>query len=323
MISYTNMLQFLELSSTLSFTKAAQKLYISQQALSSTISSMEEEMGVKLFQRTTPLQLTFAGRSMLKYAQQYRSLFLQMKKEMDDIRSERSGELTIGISHTRGKNLLPHVLPAYQAAYPGIKIHIYEGNNDELGRAFSQGLVDLMIAQTPFSVPRIETVPLCREEVLLVVSDDLLERIYGPEKNRTLEEVSRTGNLKPLRACPFLLNKPGNSLRTVSDRVFAAEDFTPEVFTETENIETLYELCRNGAGCVFYPRMFIMGRMEYERKDTMHFLPLTYDFARFNIGIGYHRETYFSQAMSNFIDMTVREFQQPVMNTELIPAGAD
>ena len=68
MISYSNLLYFLELSDTLSFTKAARKLLISQQALSGTISAMEKELGVVLFQRTTPLQPTYAGRVLQKYA---------------------------------------------------------------------------------------------------------------------------------------------------------------------------------------------------------------------------------------------------------------
>lgn len=308
MISYSNILYFLELSDTLNFTKAAKKLFVSQQALSSTISSMEEELGVKLFQRTTPLQLTYAGKTMRKYAERHRSLHLQMMQEMEDIRNEKSGEITIGISHTRGKNLLPHVLPAFQEAYPRIKVHIFEGNNDELSSAFSQGLIDLMIAQTPFSVTGAKTIPLSQEEVLLAISDELLSRRFGAEKDRVLEQISRPGQLHLLRDCPFLLNKPGNSLRTISEEIFSAEEFTPRISIETENIETLYELCKVGAGCVFYPKMFILGKPEYGRQGGIHFLPLSYEFARFTIGIGYHKEAYFSQAMQKLIDLAVGLF---------------
>jgi len=308
MISYSNLLYFLELSDTLSFTKAARKLLISQQALSGTISAMEKELGVVLFQRTTPLQPTYAGRVLQKYAMQIRTIHTQMLQEMDDIRSEKSGEITVGISHTRGKNLLPHVLPLFQEAYPGIKVHLFEGNNDELAAAFSQGLIDLMIAQTPFSVRGAETVPLCREEVLLAVSDELLVQQFGGEKERVLERLSRSGHLSVLRDCPFLLNKPGNSLRTISEQIFAAEGFHPRTAIETENIETLYELCKVGAGCLFYPRMFLAGKPEYGREESLHFIPLSYEFARFTVGIGYREDAYFSGPMEKLIGIAAELF---------------
>lgn len=309
MISYSNILYFLELSDALSFTKAASRLFVSQQALSSTISAMEEELGVRLFKRTAPLQLTYAGKTLRRYAEQLRLLRTQMMREMADIRDEKSGELTVGISHTRGKNLLPHVLPPFQEAYPRVKVHIYEGNNDELKRAFSQGLIELIIAQTPFDVPGIETIPLCREEVLLVISDALLARRFGSGKQDVLSRISVRGQLRILGDCPFLLNKPGNSMRAISDRIFAEEGISPPISIETENIETLYEMCKTGAGCLFYPKMFIEGRLNYEKTDAMHFIPVAYDFARFTIGIGYHREAYFSQPMQKFTEIAAGLFE--------------
>lgn len=308
MLSHTNLLYFLELCDTLNFTKTAERLYITQQALSGAISSMEEELGVKLFRRTSPLQLTYAGRALRKYAGQYRSLYNQLMQEMEDIREGKSGELNIGISHTRGKNLLPHVLPPFQEAYPLIRVHIYEGNNDELKRAYCLRQADLVIGQTPFDMSGIVTVPLCREEVLLIVPDALLSRRFGAEKQRVLDRLAEPGGLRALEDCPFLLNKPGNSMRTISERIFAEEGVSPPVSIETENIETLYELCRNGAGCLFYPKMFIDGQEAYGRRDGLHFIPVTYDFARFTVGIGYRKEAYFSQAMQKFIDIAIHLF---------------
>lgn len=308
LISYSNLLYFLELAEDLSFTKAARKLFVSQQALSGTISAMEDELGVKLFKRTSPLQMTYAGRALLKYAEEIRSLRIHMLQEMDDIREEKSGEITIGISHTRGKNLLPHILPAFQSDYPHIKVHLFEGNNDELDSAFSQGLIDLMIAQTPFQARNVETVPLCKEEVLLAVSDALMTEKFGAEKEQVLEQLNRTGQLSLLHDCPFLLNKQGNSLRSISDKIFALEGFSPRITIETENIETLYELCRIGSGFVFYPKMFILGKPEYGKERGMHFIPLAYDFAKFTVGIGFHRDAYFSQAMQRLIDIAVGLF---------------
>jgi DNA-binding transcriptional LysR family regulator len=253
MISYSNILYFLELSDALSFTKAANRLFVSQQALSSTISAMEEELGVRLFKRTAPLQLTYAGKTLRRYAEQLRLLRTQMMREMADIRDEKSGELTIGISHTRGKNLLPHVLPPFQEAYPRVKVHIFEGNNDELKRAFSQGLIELIIAQTPFDVPGIETLPLCREEVLLVVSDALLARRFGNGKQEVLARLSDKDSSHSRR-----LPVPAEQTRKLHARDIGTDlcggrDLTAHSI-ETENIETLYEMCKTGRAACSIPK---------------------------------------------------------------------
>ena len=102
MINFLNLEYFLVAAEELNFTKAAKKLFISQQSLSNHISNMEKEFDVILFNRTTPLTLTYAGQALKAKAKQMLELRDETYRELADIKDFSVGQLTLGLSHTRG-----------------------------------------------------------------------------------------------------------------------------------------------------------------------------------------------------------------------------
>ena len=111
MINFLNLEYFLVAAEELNFTRAARKLYISQQSLSNHISNLEKEFDVILFNRTSPLTLTYAGRALKTRARELLDLRDETYKEISDIKDFSTGQLSIGVSHTRGRVILPEVLP--------------------------------------------------------------------------------------------------------------------------------------------------------------------------------------------------------------------
>ena len=165
MINFLNLEYFLAAAEELNFTRAAKRLYISQQSLSSHISNLEKEFGVALFNRTAPLTLTYAGQVLKRRARQLLLLREETYHEISDIKDFTKGQLTIGMSHTRGRKILPQILPVYQERFPGIDLHLKEGNSSELDADLLHGDVDLVIGLLPFKVENVETVPICEEEI--------------------------------------------------------------------------------------------------------------------------------------------------------------
>ena len=98
--------------------------------------------------------------------------------EIRDIKDFSTGQLSIGVSHTRGRVILPEILPYYQDLYPGIELKLVEGNSKELAADLLHGDIDLVIDLLPLSVENVETVPICKEEILLVVPDQVLETAF-------------------------------------------------------------------------------------------------------------------------------------------------
>ena len=157
MINFLNLEYFVVAAEELNFTKAAKRLFISQQSLSNHIANMEREFGVSLFNRTTPLTLTYAGQRLLVRARRLLTYKDETYHELADIKDFTVGQLSIGLSHTRGRVILPHVLPAYRKRFPNIHLNILEGNTAQLEAALLHGDVDLVIGMLPFRVENIET----------------------------------------------------------------------------------------------------------------------------------------------------------------------
>ena len=296
MINFLNLEYFLVAAEELNFTRAAKRLFISQQSLSNHISNLEKEFDVVLFNRTTPLTLTYAGQALKGKARKILELRDETYRELADIKDFSIGQLTIGLSHTRGRMILPEILPCYKERFPNI----------DLASALLHGDVDLVIDMQPFKAENTETIPLCEEEILLAVPDAVLERTFPGRLEEIKEQLKQHTDLTLLRDCPFLLINKGNRVRTIADEMFEEAQMTPNVVLETENIETVLGLCIKGMGITFYPRMFISGHQEFRQKMQQQNSPVSFyslDYAKAHgiLAIGYHKGHYMSQATKEFI----------------------
>ena len=126
---------FLVLAREKNFTRAAEVLHITQQSLSSHIAGLEKELGCTLVVRRTPLELTYAGRTFLRYAESIGQTRQAMEREFCDISENQKGELRVGIAYTRGRAIMPHLIPAFQRRYPNVEITLLEGSNDAIQKA--------------------------------------------------------------------------------------------------------------------------------------------------------------------------------------------
>lgn len=307
MINFLNLEYFLVAAEELNFTRAAKRLFISQQSLSNHISNMEKEFDVVLFNRTTPLTLTYAGEALKSQARKMLELKDETYRELTDIKDFSVGKLTIGLSHTRGRVILPEILPVYKERFPNIDLKLVEGNSSELAGDLLHGDVDLIIDMLPFKVENVETVPICQEEILLAVPDAVLERAFPGKLEEIKAQLSEHVDLGILSECPFLLINPGNRVRTIADEMFEEAQITPKIALETENIETVLALAAKGMGITFYPKMFISGRKAVPQKLSdqipLNFYSLDYTKAHGILAIGYHKGHYMSQATKEFIQI--------------------
>lgn len=308
MINFLNLEYFLVAAEELNFTRAAKKLYISQQSLSSHISNLEKEFDVVLFNRTSPLTLTYAGRALKARGRELLDLRDETYKEIADIKDFSTGQLSIGVSHTRGRVILPEILPAYQSQFPGIELRLVEGNSSQLASDLLHGNIDLMIDLLPFTVEHVETVPICGEEILMIVPDEVLDKAHPSQLKELKKSLSSSLDMRLLEACPFILLKKGNRVRTIADEIFEEAQMTPRIVLETENIETVLALCAKGMGITFYPKMFISPdpsspscRSAIMEHNHLNRYSLNYSRAHGVLGIGYHRGHYMSRATQEFI----------------------
>lgn len=293
---------FLAVYKERNFTKAAQHLYITQQTLSAHIASLEKELGCKLFIRSTPLKPTFAGDMFLRYANEFNTLYTSIKEEFSDICDEKKGLLRIGIAHTRGLALMPDIIAEYKKQYPDITIQIIEGENDDLPSFLLDGAIDLMIASPSENHPNIEFDNYYEEEVILLISDELLENVYEKRKNEIVSMLHQEPNLSLLKESPFLLSSKEDIAGRISSIFLSEVNFHLKISVESKNIQTLLEMCCRGLGACFCPKLLVDKTLDNDQISRLHLFQLD-ERAKYMISFGFIKKRYYPNAVREFVEV--------------------
>ena len=296
-MNFQNMEYFLTVAETLNITRAARRLNISQQALSNSVSRLEEELGCQLFDRRQGLRLTFAGRQYMDAAKRMLDIHKQTSALLSDISGSLRGELRIGIAHTRGQALLPLLLPEFIRKYPLVELSVREESTRELETDLERGDLDVLIGFAPF-----------------LFAKTLLE---GREDAAALLEKFRAGrNIRLFKDFPFVFLKEGDRIRTIADRVFAKAGFEPIIKFETSNTQTAVALAAEGVGITICPELYLnskyiaSGMADSYIRQRVEICPLFAGDEAGYIAIGYNKNRYLSQIASDFIQMSLRRFRE-------------
>ena len=314
-MNFNNLEYFLTVASEGSITRAAERLHISQQALSNQIARLEEEHGCKLFERKQNLELTYAGIQFKTSAERILDIQRQTATELDDIRNNRRGELRIGISHTRGQTILPLLLPKFSRLYPEVDLHVIEGSTHILEESLEKGRIDVLIGFAPFMIECAEYRNLVTEHLFLIIPESLLEERFGSRAEAVLDEYNKTMDLKIFKDMPFVLLRSGDRIRAIMDRAFSQNGISPKIRIETQNIQTAFALASEGMGITVCSQMYlespfvISGHADYETRKNVRICPFSSEERNDTIAIAYNRERYLSRIASDFIEMTLKEFQ--------------
>ena len=178
-MNFASMEYFTVLAQERSFTRAAERLHITQQSLSSHVAGMERELGCRLLVRHIPLELTYAGEVLLRYAAEFQEAHGDMRREFCDISQNQRGVLRVGVAAARGRALLPGTIALFQRDFPNITLALTEGSNDALRQKLAEGSVDLAVADFPDALPDVSLRDFYREAVVLLIEPALFAAVYG------------------------------------------------------------------------------------------------------------------------------------------------
>lgn len=305
-MNFSNLEYFIAVADELNISKAAERLYISQQSLSNQIIKLENELGVKLFNRSPSIELTYAGRIVLRRATHIIDARNQMLSEIEDVKNNKRGIIKVGVSHTRGRVLLPDILPSFQEKYPLVEIDLVEGNTETLENKLRRGEIDVVLSFTPRIQEGIESIDLATDRLLLVVHRKFMTELFGDKTEYMRGKFSQSADLAAFKDCPFLLLTKGNRIRTLFDGYVSKINISPKIILETENTETAFALALKGMGLALYPEMFMRNAADYDQVD---FFPLTSEETIATIAVSYAKDRYRSKAVQDFIDTAVACWQ--------------
>ncbi|MEN6315200.1 MAG: LysR family transcriptional regulator [Clostridiaceae bacterium] len=168
------LIYFLKITEEGNITKAAEKLHIAQPHLSNQLKLLEDELGVKLLERSTRKnQITNAGQMLQHRAKQMLELMETTIKELKDFNEGLQGTLSIGAIASAGDTLLPKWIYDYHRKYPGINFNIRECHTHEILELLNNGVIEIGIIRTPLNSEIYESILLPNEPMIAATSGDL------------------------------------------------------------------------------------------------------------------------------------------------------
>lgn len=237
-----------------SFSKAAEKCFISQPALTRCIKNIERDLGVDLFDRShSPIQLTYAGERYISGMQEIQAKKAQLDEEMEQIAQEKKKRLKIGIPMTRSATWLKRILPAFQRCYPNVDLQIIEGNLYMLQVNLQKSLLDLCLMVTdPIFIKGIELIPFYEEQMMLVVSRQAkaLAGISLPENQMGILHYLPPDILEKI---PFISSSSSQGAYFFARRIFDEMSINPQTVMELVNSSATYQVAPGNGGFAFAP----------------------------------------------------------------------
>lgn len=299
-MNFSSLEYFQVLCQERNFTRASERLHLTQQSLSAHIAGLEKELGCQLIVRHVPLELTYGGEALLRYAKAFLKDHEAMRREFCDISQNQKGVLRIGAGASRGQVLLPEAVARFQKRFPHIRIDLTEGANDALHQALLQGTVDLAIADFPKALPGVVLRDFYREEVALVMDRAFLSSVFGPEADRRRAEFE-AGDFAALKDCPLVLGTAEDVDGRIALGLLKAFSIDrPLVAAQSHNVGTLLKLALSGVGGCFCPRNIVNATLAAEQKESVLLFPLG-ERASYPIRFGFRESAYPWSVIETFL----------------------
>ena len=286
-MNFQSIRYFLQVARKRSFSQAAEELFITQQTLSASIASLEKELGCRLFVRHIPLELTYGGELFLKYAKAFQQNYDRMERDFVEIGAGVRGRLRVGVAVNRGRLLMPKVIHAFHETHPMVEVEVMEGKNDALVEALHEGEIDLAIADFPEDFRGIALEPYYADEIVLAVSDGLLEARFGDRTEEMRKALVETRDLRLLSEVPFLMSSALSVSGRMARKLIRQAGIVPEVKTSSGNMETLIEMCHLGEGVCFCPEKLLRNLLSDAQLSAMTVLRFPDGGTRYTVQFGW------------------------------------
>ena len=304
-MNFQHLRYFLTVAEELNITRAAERLFISQQSLSSHIGNLERELDVELFTRSPKLALTYAGEQFVDTAVQILDQYNQYLVKVGEINRHYIGTLRVGISHTCGLALLPDVLPRFRTEFPQVEFCLFEGNSNQLEDELSHRRVDIIICFQPVMLERTETEELTEQRLMMVIPRAFTDELFGGQAQEMRLCFAGGMDASVFRNYPFTLIKRGNRTRGIVDQMFLRSRFQPKLVLETENTVTTLAMAQAGLGITICPELFLRAQpTSSPSAGEVDVFPLADSATVSRLVAAYRQDRYLPQYAKRFIQIT-------------------
>ncbi|MGN1287620.1 MAG: LysR family transcriptional regulator [Bradyrhizobium sp.] len=227
-----------------SFSAAAERLQLTQPAVSLQVRQLEKSLNATLIERVgRRARPTAAGVALLSHAQQINAAVTSAVDAVAQQTTGTAGRVRLGTGATACIFLLPPILRELRAAMPSLEITVTTGNTAEIARAVEDNTIDIALVTLPVSGRSFEITPVMNDEFVLIAPREMkLPARITPEV---------------LATRPVLLFEPGGNTRRTADEWLARGGVSLRPLMSLGSVEAIKEMVRAGLGCAILPGMAV------------------------------------------------------------------
>jgi DNA-binding transcriptional LysR family regulator len=229
---------FVAVAEEANFTRAAERVHISQSGVSAQIQQLERELGATLIDRSgRTATLTTAGTAALEHARAVLASVTAVRRAVDEVTELVRGRLVIGMVTACTVTPLFDALAAFHTAHPGVEVTLIEDNSDRLIERVRSGAMDLALIGAGGVTP-------AGLDALTIISERLVACVPAGHPLTTLRPVT----LADISAHPIVCLPEGTGIRTVFDQACAAKGIKPEIALQASAPAAVADLAIRGLG---------------------------------------------------------------------------
>ena len=230
-----------------------------------------------------------------------------MRKELVDLRDFQNGNLSIGITRSRGSTYLTPVLSKFHEIYPNIRLEVVEGSVSEIEEALLKAKVDVTVGFPPQNRKNVESLVITREHVSAIIPPSIMDSQLIQYKYKLLPD-GRKVDWMLFKDCPFV---------SVDSRFEAGKPFvticetlgiSPQIILETKSVDTALQFCLAGLGILVCPEVFINAYKNKTNNLPFYIYPWDDSLSK-DICVNYLKSKYCSMATRKFISMMMNAYQ--------------
>lgn len=284
---------FLEVARHTSFSKAAEKRFRTQPAISSQIRALEDEVGAKLFDRSGgKVSLTGAGKAFQKYVEETLEARRAMLTAIGEMERVPKGEIVVGANEATCLHVLPEVFAEFKKQYPEVNVGIQRAERGKILESIIDNSVDFGVVSIPVTDNRLTVVQIHRDELVVIAAP-----------NHPLSKLkSKSAAVSDVVKFPLLLPKLGRT-RDAIEALFHERNLKPIISMELDSSELLKRFVAADVGVGFIARSNVL---EDVKAGVLAAIPMSDALIKRDLALVFRKDKALSRAALAFIDIAVK-----------------
>ena len=284
---------FLEVARHNSFSRAAEKCFRTQPAISSQIRALEDEIGAKLFDRSGgKVSVTAAGKVFQKYAEEMMDSKRRIIISLAEMERIPRGEIVVGANEGTCLHVLPEVFAEFKKQYPKVSVSIARMERSKIMDTIIDNSVDFGVVSMPVNDNRLTSVLIHRDELVLIT----------PPNHPLARSKAKTAQLEEIVKYPLVLPKVGRT-RDVIEELFHSRRLKPHISMELDSSELLKRFIAADVGVGFIARSNVVDGV---KAKFLAAIPLEGPPVRRDLALVFRKDKALSRAALTFIDIAVK-----------------